>query len=302
MQNEKQNPGTPGPEPGNVPGHEPVHEPGYEGHREPGNEGHRAISIRSALWNLASDLELLLETGEANPENRSPLPPAPSPGQTAPAENTPGNPPENPGGPSGAPAGAGAAGGAPTLDALHRQILECRACSLHRERTQAVPGEGDTHGTRLLVIGEGPGEEEDSCGLPFVGKAGKYLDKWLSAIDLSREDGVFITNTVKCRPPANRDPRPEETSACLPYLHSQIRMLKPRAILCVGRISASILLDRDVKITKERGKWFRFMDIPLMATFHPSAVLRNPDLRRPVWEDMKKLKHALDSGQFSDQP
>ncbi|AHC15764.1 uracil-DNA glycosylase [Salinispira pacifica] len=280
MQNEEQNPGTPGPEPGQKPGHDP----GYE----PGNEGHRAISIRSALWNIASDLELLLETGEANPENRSPLPPAPSPERTGPAENNPG-----PG---------VIEGPAPTLDALHQQILECRACSLHRERTHAVPGEGDTHGTRLMVIGEGPGAEEDARGLPFVGKAGKYLDKWLSAIDLSREDGVFITNTVKCRPPANRDPRPEETSACLPYLYSQIRMLKPRAILCVGRISASILLDRDVKITKERGKWFRFMDIPLMATFHPSAVLRNPDLRRPVWEDMKKLKHALDSGNFSDQP
>lgn len=266
-----------------------THIPGEDHGQEQVQHG---IPKRSALWNLASDLEQLLETGMVDPETRPPVPPAPAPRHGV-SKNS-----DRPGHGEG---DAGAFDGW-SLEQLHEHITECRACELHRERKHAVPGEGDRTHTRLMVIGEGPGAEEDARGLPFVGNAGKYLDKWLSAIDMSRENGVFITNTVKCRPPGNRDPRPEETSACLPYLHSQIKLLKPDAILCVGRISASILLDRDVKITRERGRWFRFMDIPLMATFHPSAVLRDSQLRRPVWEDMKKLKNALDSGHFSDEP
>ncbi len=189
------------------------------------------------------------------------------------------------------------------LELLREEVESCTLCDLHRKRNKAVPGTGDSGaGTsgcvQVMVVGEAPGREEDRLGLPFVGPAGQYLDKWLASIELSRDKGVYITNTVKCRPPENRDPRDDETRMCMPYLLRQIALLSPRAILCVGRISTSILLDRPVRISRERGTWFRFMNIPLIATYHPSAVLRNPELRRPVWEDLQKLRTALDSGTF----
>jgi uracil-DNA glycosylase family 4 len=158
-----------------------------------------------------------------------------------------------------------------------------------------VPGEG-TSRPRVLVVGEGPGFEEDRSGRPFVGPAGRYLDKWLQAIGLDRGTNCFIANIVKCRPPGNRDPLPEESAACLPYLQRQIALLQPRAILTVGRISTQILVGRSVGIGELRGQRYTYRGIPLVATYHPSAVLRNQSLRKPVWEDLKLLRSVLGDG------
>ena len=178
------------------------------------------------------------------------------------------------------------------LEELHETIRECAACGLSGERNRAVPGEGVTEPV-VFVIGEGPGADEDRTGRPFVGKAGRYLDKWLDAIGLSRNTNCFIGNIVKCRPPGNRDPLPEESSACLPYLQKQVELLRPKVILSLGRISTQILTKRTEGITALRGKTYRFMDLPLIPTYHPSGVLRNPEYRAPVWDDLKRLKALL---------
>ena len=146
----------------------------------------------------------------------------------------------------------------------------------------------------VLVVGEGPGADEDAQGLPFVGKAGQYLDKWLDAIQLSRHTNCFIGNMVKCRPPMNRDPQPDEIAACLPYLERQIALLKPRFILTVGRISSAVLTGQEAGIGRLRGRTYSFHGIPLIPTYHPSAVLRDPSLRRPVWDDLRRLKAELE--------
>jgi uracil-DNA glycosylase family 4 len=180
------------------------------------------------------------------------------------------------------------------LDQLARTIAGCMKCHLHYSRRQTVAGEGVID-PLVFVIGEGPGEEEDKTGHPFIGKAGKYLDKWLGAIGLDRKTSCFISNIVKCRPPQNRDPREEESSTCLPYLEKQISIVKPRALLCVGRIAAQILTGRpSTSIRVIRGSRYSYRGIPLIATFHPSAVLRDQSLRQPVWEDLKQLKKILE--------
>ncbi|MBN1698672.1 MAG: uracil-DNA glycosylase [Spirochaetales bacterium] len=180
------------------------------------------------------------------------------------------------------------------LAACAGEIAGCMKCHLHFSRKTAVPGDGVID-PLLMIVGEGPGEEEDRTGRPFVGRAGKYLDKWLAAIGLSRASHCFIGNIVKCRPPHNRDPREEEISSCLPYLEKQIALLRPRAILCVGRIAAQILSERPgTSIGAIRGKQYGYRGIPLFATYHPSAVLRDQSLRQPVWDDLKRLKAFLD--------
>ncbi len=179
------------------------------------------------------------------------------------------------------------------LSHLEEEIRVCKLCELARTRTNAVPGEG-VFDPLVMVIGEGPGAEEDATGRPFVGRAGRYLDKWLDAIDLSREKNCFIGNIVKCRPPGNRDPKPEESSACLPYLVKQIELLKPKAILTVGRISSQILTGSMQGIGKLRGRIYNYNGVPLVPTYHPSGVLRNPSLRPYVWEDLKLLKAILE--------
>ena len=179
------------------------------------------------------------------------------------------------------------------LKILENEVRNCTRCGLGLGRTNAVPGMGPRN-PKVFVIGEGPGAEEDMQGLPFVGPAGKYLDKWLDAIGLSRKTDTYIGNVVKCRPPGNRDPRPEEASACLPFLMRQIDILKPQAILTVGRIAAQILLDTTRGIGATRGKVYLFHEIPLVATYHPSGVLRNPEYRRAVWDDLKLLKSVID--------
>lgn len=178
------------------------------------------------------------------------------------------------------------------LDEIAAQIRECTRCPLHIGRTNAVPGEGVLD-PLVMVVGEGPGAQEDAQGKPFVGNAGQYLDKWLAAIGLSRETNVFIANIVKCRPPGNRDPQPEESDACLPYLREQIELVRPRLILTLGRISMRILTGTTHGITRVHGTFYHFQGIPLVPTFHPSGVLRNPAWRRPVWEDLKSVRNWL---------
>jgi uracil-DNA glycosylase family 4 len=187
------------------------------------------------------------------------------------------------------------------LDRIEREIAQCKKCDLWRNRRKPVPGAGSVT-PWLMVIGEGPGEAEDRSGQPFVGPAGQYLDKWLAAVKigpqntpLGRNTNTFIANIVKCRPPNNRDPKPAESSACLPYLERQIGILKPRAILSVGRISSQILTGSSLGISAQRGRVHRYRNIPLIPTYHPSAVLRNTDLRAPVWEDLKLLRSVLES-------
>ena len=175
------------------------------------------------------------------------------------------------------------------LDSIAEQVAACTSCALHRERRRTVPGEG-VSSPLVMVIGEGPGLEEDRTGRAFVGRAGRYLDRWLQSINLDRKSNCFIANIVKCRPPGNRDPSLEESAACLPYLKRQIEILRPKVILTVGRISTQILCERTEGIGKLRGTDLEFVGIPLVATYHPSAVLRNSDLRAAVWQDLKRLR------------
>jgi DNA polymerase len=144
-----------------------------------------------------------------------------------------------------------------------------------------------------MVIGEGPGGDEDLQGEAFVGRAGKYLDAWLNAINLSRTNGVYITNIVKCRPPNNRDPQGDEVEACVPYLSRQIQLLQPQAILLLGRVAAQTLLGRKDALAALRGTFHRYEGIPVLVTYHPAAVLRDQRLKRPVWEDLKKIASFL---------
>jgi DNA polymerase len=180
-------------------------------------------------------------------------------------------------------------------DSLERIVLElagCGACSLGKTRNKVVPGEGSPR-PLALVIGEGPGADEDASGRPFVGRAGQLLDTILSKIGLFRDRNCFIANVVKCHPPGNRDPLDEEIAACALFLSRQIGLLKPKAILCVGRVAARTLLNRDEGIGKLRGRFYDYRGTPLLATYHPSALLRDEALKRPVWEDMKLFRVKL---------
>ena len=181
-----------------------------------------------------------------------------------------------------------------TIESISSKIQKCTHCQLARTRTNVVPGEGVPH-PDVLVIGEGPGYDEDMQGRPFVGKAGILLDKMLAAINLSRNTNCFIANIVKCRPPQNRDPFPEEEEACFSFLEAQIKVLKPKMILCMGRISGQKMLNTQEPVGKLRGNFFEYNGIPLMITYHPSALLRNQDLKRPAWDDLKKFRQKLDS-------
>ncbi|MDR2404721.1 MAG: uracil-DNA glycosylase [Spirochaetaceae bacterium] len=187
-----------------------------------------------------------------------------------------------------------------SLEETASEVEHCTACPLAGGRTRGVPGEGVPE-PLVLVVGEGPGADEDATGRPFVGKAGQLLDRILSGIGLSRDRNCFIANVVKCRPPGNRDPLPMEITACLPFLERQIDLLKPLVILALGRVSANILLGDDRGIGKLRGYFTGYRPrnavspaIPLLATYHPSALLRDETLKRPVWEDMKLLMGKLE--------
>jgi uracil-DNA glycosylase len=168
---------------------------------------------------------------------------------------------------------------------LEERIRRCADCALHLTRTQGVPGVGDRDADWLFV-GEAPGAEEDRLGEPFVGQAGKLLDNMLAAIGLARGNNVYIANVLKSRPPGNRDPKPEEVAACLPYLERQIDLIKPRVMVALGRFAAQSLLLTETPIGKLRGKAHHYRGIPLVVTYHPAYLLRNPPDKAKAWEDL----------------
>lgn len=180
-----------------------------------------------------------------------------------------------------------------TLESIARDIDACTQCPLCKGRKHTVPGTG-IKGAYVLVIGEGPGEEEDISGLPFVGKAGQLLDKMLIAINLDRKKNCFIANVVKCRPPRNRTPTFEEADKCLPFLERQIAVLSPRFILAMGRTAGQALLGISASLTSMRGRWYDRHGIPLLVTYHPSALLRDPTLKKYAWEDLKVFRARLE--------
>lgn len=182
--------------------------------------------------------------------------------------------------------------GLDSLDAVARMVAGCRKCPLCEGRTHTVPGEGDP-GARLMLVGEGPGQTEDETGRPFVGAAGNLLDSILTAIEIPRER-VFIANVVKCRPPKNRTPLPEEQEACLPYLRRQIELIRPQVLVALGATAAAALLGTRKSLGELRGKVHRWDGIPLIATYHPAALLRNPNWKRPTWDDVRIARQLLD--------
>jgi DNA polymerase len=184
-----------------------------------------------------------------------------------------------------------------SLAAVTADAGVCRACGLASTRKHSVPGEGSIH-PLVMVIGEGPGADEDATGRPFVGKAGQLLDKMLGSIGLFRDKNCYIANMVKCRPPENRNPGPDEIAACYRFLERQILLLKPPLILCAGGVAAQNLLKTDKGINALRGQFAEFktgeLTIPVLPINHPSAILRDDALKRPAWEHLKLLKSRLD--------
>lgn len=191
--------------------------------------------------------------------------------------------------PEGIPAEIG--GRVQILAKIAQRASTCHACGLCRGRQTVVFGSGHPNAD-LMLIGEGPGGEEDRRGLPFVGPAGELLNKIIGAIDESRE-GVYIANVVKCRPPNNRDPLPEEVAACRPYLEAQIDLVQPKVLVALGRVAAQALLQSTQPLRALRGTWHEVRGIPTRATYHPAALLRNAGWKRPTWEDMKVVRDRL---------
>ena len=179
-----------------------------------------------------------------------------------------------------------------TLDDLNRLICNCTKCDLHKGRNKFVFGVGNPKAD-VLLIGEGPGAEEDKQGEPCVGRAGQLLNDILKAINFTRQE-VYIANIVKCRPPGNRTPLPNEMDSCLPYLVKQIELIKPKLILCLGLVAAGALLKKKDSLGKMRGKIFEFNHTKVMVTYHPAALLRNPNFKRGCWEDVKSFRKLYD--------
>jgi len=180
----------------------------------------------------------------------------------------------------------------PDWTALRAECLACEKCALAETRHNVVFGVG-SESAEVMLIGEGPGEQEDLKGEPFVGRAGKLLDDMLSIIDLDREANVYIANIVKCRPPGNRDPLELEQAACMDYLRTQLVLVNPKIIVCLGRIAAKALIKPDFKITQEHGQWFEKDGFRMMALYHPAALLRDPGRRPETFEDLKRLQAAI---------
>lgn len=174
------------------------------------------------------------------------------------------------------------------IQQLNDQVQDCRRCQLRAGCSRVVFGEGSLNGG-LMVIGEGPGQDEDRLGRPFVGRAGQLLDKILASGGFSRQDQVYVGNIVKCRPPGNRVPLPEERAACMPYLKEQIAIVDPKIIILLGATALQGLIDPQAKIGTSRGKWLQWEGRWVMPTYHPAALLRNPGLKPVVWEDMKQV-------------
>ena len=179
-----------------------------------------------------------------------------------------------------------------TWEELEAQCMSCEKCELCKTRTNVVFGQGNREAD-LMFIGEAPGESEDLSGIPFVGRAGKLFDKYLEAVEIPRES-VYIANMLKCRPPKNRDPQSNEQDMCIDYLREQVRLIRPKLIVCLGRISAMRLIRPDFKITKEHGEWFKKGNFEICAVYHPSLLLRDPRKKEDMLTDMKAVKAKLD--------
>jgi DNA polymerase len=227
------------------------------------------------------------DTSFAAPTSRSEPPPAPivsvAPGITV-----------------GTPAGelfGGPMSALDSLDTIAAHVASCRRCPLYSTATNPVPGEGNPNAD-FMCVGEAPGATEDQTGRPFVGAAGQLLTKILAAIDFKRED-VFICNVLKHRPPGNRNPLPDEVKACSPYLIRQIELIQPKVILALGTFAAQTLLNTTLSIGKLRGQIHRYYGVPLVVTYHPAALLRNPGWKRPTWEDVQLARRILDSSPSS---
>lgn len=177
-------------------------------------------------------------------------------------------------------------------DKLELDCLCCEKCNLCKTRTNVVFGVGNKE-AEVLFIGEGPGQNEDLQGEPFVGRGGQLLDKMLTAIDLDRKKNIYIANIVKCRPPKNRDPLPEEQEQCIDWLKNQVHLIRPKIIVCLGRIAAMKIIKSDIKITKEHGIFFEKNGVSMMATLHPAALLRNPRQKPEAFEDFLKLRDKI---------
>ena len=173
-----------------------------------------------------------------------------------------------------------------SMEALSAACAGCERCRLASGRT------GDPH-AKLLFVGEGPGYQEDVQGEPFVGPSGQLLDKYLAAIGLDREHGVYIANIVKCRPPQNRDPQPDEQDVCIEWLREQVRVLRPKVIVCLGRIAAQRLIDPEFRVTREHGQFVEKKGVHMMGTFHPAALLRNPKQKPDAFDDFLELRDKL---------
>ena len=179
------------------------------------------------------------------------------------------------------------------FEELRENCLNCRRCGLCETRTNVVVGVGNPR-SKVMFIGEGPGENEVLQGEPFVGRGGQLVDKMLAAVDLDRKTNVYIANIVKCRPPKNRDPLPEEQEACIGWLRNQVALIRPKIIVCLGRIAAMRIIKPDMKITREHGQFFEKNGTLMMATLHPAALLRNPNQKPAAFEDFLKLREKID--------
>lgn len=177
------------------------------------------------------------------------------------------------------------------LAVLAATVAACTRCRLAEGRTKVVFGSGNP-AAELMFVGEGPGADEDRQGLPFVGAAGELLTRIIQAIEMTRDE-VYIANVVKCRPPGNRDPQPDEVAACRGFLERQIDLIRPKVIVALGRIAAQALLGNESPIGQMRGQWYRIRGVPAMVTYHPAALLRNQGLKRPTWEDMQQVRDRL---------
>lgn len=193
-----------------------------------------------------------------------------------------------------APAAPDAGARLAELEGLAATVAGCTRCRLAEGRKNVVFGSGNPNAD-LMLVGEGPGAEEDRQGLPFVGPAGELLTKIIQAIDLKREE-VYIANVVKCRPPGNREPQPDEVQACRGFLEKQIALVRPRILVALGRTAAQTLLGNESPIGQLRGRWHQVLGIPTMVTYHPAALLRNQALKRPTWEDMQQVRDRLRGG------
>jgi DNA polymerase len=186
-----------------------------------------------------------------------------------------------------------------TVEEVRQELGDCHRCKLCRGRSNIVFGVGNPK-AELVFVGEGPGAEEDAQGIPFVGAAGQLLTKMIEAMGFSR-DAVYICNVIKCRPPGNRDPEPDEIESCQPFLHAQLASIEPRVIVAMGRVAAQTLLRDPTAITRMRGQWREYRGVPLMPTFHPAYLLRNPGDKRKAWSDLQQVMKALGKGVRKEQ-